>query len=153
MTEPAGSSRSAAGLGELTRKYREAALAGWSLVAAQFDVWRRSNGQLVSAGTMSPDEGDPARLPEARRVAAMVRLVAERGPLRPSCLVRSLAIARRLRSEGLPGGRVRVGVSLQDATKFAAHAWVEYAGEVIGDDPAQVSRFSSVEDLNVLSRP
>jgi hypothetical protein len=36
--------------------------------------------------------------------------------------------------------------------KFSAHAWVEYAGEVVGDDAARVQRFSSVDDLTVLSR-
>jgi hypothetical protein len=83
-------------------------------------------------------------------MAQAVHRVANHGPIRAQCLVRSLAIARWLRAEGIEGARVRVGVALKGG-QFVAHAWVEYAGQVVGDDDSVVSRFESVDDLNVVA--
>ncbi len=60
--------------------------------------------------------------------------VASRAP--GDCLIRSLALFRLLRSEGLAAEHV-IGVS---RVPFEAHAWVEYAGRALLDD--QVGRFT-----------
>ena len=53
-----------------------------------------------------------------------------------------------LNTAGIAGAQVRVGVQLTGG-RFRAHAWVEYAGEVVGDDPAAVARFVPMPDLRV----
>ena len=53
-----------------------------------------------------------------------------------------------LKAAGIAGAQVRVGVRLTDG-RFRAHAWVEYAGEVVGDDPATVARFIPMPDIRV----
>jgi hypothetical protein len=48
-----------------------------------------------------------------------------------------------LQSEGIEGAAIHIGV--RHATEqLEAHAWVEFAGEVIGDTRAYVSRFAEL---------
>ena len=53
-----------------------------------------------------------------------------------------------LDQEGIKGAQVRVGVQLSNG-QFRAHAWVEYRGEVVGDDPAMVAQYLPMADLAV----
>jgi hypothetical protein len=85
---------------------------------------------------------------DARRIALAVNRAATFGVFRPKCLVRSRALRKMLDAAGIAGAQVRVGVQLTDG-RFRAHAWVEYAGEVVGDDPAAVARFVPMPDIRV----
>jgi hypothetical protein len=52
-----------------------------------------------------------------------------------------MALRQLLTRDGIDEARVRVGVQVVGGT-FVAHAWVEYGGQVVGDDPASVSRYA-----------
>ena len=121
-----------------------------ALVAAQLDVWRREKGDLVDASSAASQNARPERKADAERIAVAVRRAATYGLVTPTCLVRSLAICRLLRSSGIPGGQIRVGVALRNGT-FVAHAWVEYAGTVIGDDDDVARRYTTLDELKVVA--
>ncbi len=61
----------------------------------------------------------------------MVGIASRYGFYRPNCLQRSLVLWWLLRIQGLESD-LRIGVRKQ-AGRFEAHAWVEYAGEVLND--------------------
>lgn len=67
------------------------------------------------------------------------------GPSRPLCLARSLAYRELLEREGIPGSWVRVGVRM-GPRGFEAHAWVEWMGQVVGENPAYVAAFAPLAD-------
>jgi hypothetical protein len=106
----------------------------------------RPVGQLVrpSDTTQTPSV-EPVVPPSARAraLAEAVDIVARRGLTRPQCLVRSLALCRLLERSGEPGSVLRVGVRRTD-TGFAAHAWVEVGGEVLGDEAWHVQTFAPI---------
>jgi hypothetical protein len=117
------------------------------LLAAQAIVRSRPVGELATstAGSTGPDR---ARLPEARRLALAIVRAANYGVIRPQCLVRSVALSRLLANHGIEGALVRVGVR-RTTGEFLAHAWVEYAGEVIGDADEHVGTFVPLTNLDV----
>jgi len=86
----------------------------------------------------------------ARELADAVRWTASHGLFRPFCLVQSLAIQDLLRSAGIGGSEIRVGVR-REGRALKAHAWVRWHGTVLGDDPAYVSGFTEVDDIGVLA--
>lgn len=125
-----------------------------ALLRAYRDVKTRPQGELVkpSGASGAGASASPERLDDVRRVVLGVSRASVYGVFSPTCLVRSLAICRRLEEEGIPGGEVKVGVARRNG-KFTAHAWVEYAGEVVGDDEGTVERYASFDDLKVSTRP
>ena len=138
------------------RKAPRLSIGDWGRVAIGFralqrairDVKDRPQGEFVTRADGSTTTADPGRLPEARAIALGVSRAAAYGPLHPTCLAQSLAIQRCLQDKGIEGGRIRVGVARQRG-KFVAHAWVEFAGEVIGDDRASVDRYEPFDDMHV----
>jgi hypothetical protein len=44
-----------------------------------------------------------------------------------------------------------VGVALENG-RFAAHAWVEFAGEVFGDYETHVRKFATLTDVSLHER-
>ena len=121
--------------------------AQWALLKAQSAVRSRPIGSLASPASDGRD-ADPARLPEARRLALAVVRAARFGVFRPQCLVRSVALSRMLEGRGIGGALVRVGVRRTDA-EFLAHAWVELAGETLGDADDHVGSFVPLTNLDV----
>ena len=99
----------------------------------------------VDAPALSMSEG---RIDDARRIALSVNRAAAFGVFRPRCLVKSRALRKMLDREGIRGARVRVGVQLSNG-QFRAHAWVEYEGHVVGDDPSLVAQFAPMPELEV----
>lgn len=63
---------------------------------------------------------------------------------RPTCLARSIVLARMLRQGGRDA-RVVIGVSRRGG--FAAHAWVEENGRAVGEDAGALGRFVALEAL------
>jgi hypothetical protein len=135
--------------------------AQWELVRASVAVRTRPTGQLVSpasapaAGgavrTTPGGAGPDARIDTARRLALAVARAAENGVLRPTCLVRSVALQRMLERRGLSGSRIHIGVRMHEG-EFLAHAWVEWSGEILGDSRWHVDRFSPLVDVGLASR-
>ena len=145
--------------GQRVRKLVELGPAGWAellraqgaLIAAQLRVWTRPRGRLIACGTPpSPEPGacdhDGERV--AERLALAVERAARYGVFRPLCLVRALALQRMLEARGIRSSRVRIGVRLRDG-RFAAHAWVEYGGRVLGDTSEHVGMFSELADAQM----
>ena len=130
------------------RDWGDLARAQLALVHAQREM------RSMPTGSMVRDEAEPAgkptgdRMDEARRIALAVSRAATFGLFRPKCLVKSRALRKLLDEAGIDGAQVKVGVQLLNG-KFFAHAWVEYAGQVVGDDPAAVARFVPMPGIQV----
>ena len=124
------------------RQWRDLARAQWSLIVAQLRLRTRAKGALVERWTVDAERpaADIRQLQRAQEIGDAVRRVGLYGVTRPQCLARSLAICELLQAERIPGAIIRIGVRPQD-TRLDAHAWVEYAGEIIGDSRAHVRRF------------
>jgi hypothetical protein len=88
------------------------------------------------------------RFADALRIALAVHRAADFGLFRPRCLAKSMALRRMLNAAGIEGAQVRVGVQLTQG-RFVAHAWVEYAGQVVGDDPVAVARYAPLTGIQV----
>jgi hypothetical protein len=79
----------------------------------------------------------------ARSTAKIVAIAAHRGPIRASCLRRSLLLWWLLRGEGIETV-LRVGVNREGGT-LRAHAWVEHAGRPLNDADDVALRFPAFE--------
>jgi hypothetical protein len=88
------------------------------------------------------------RVDDARRIALAVTRAAEFGLFRPRCLVKSRALRKMLDEAGVQGAQVRVGVQLSHG-RFLAHAWVEYGGQVVGDDSTVVAQYVPMTGIQV----
>ena len=77
----------------------------------------------------------------ARQRLAITR-VEVYAPLAGNCLSRSLTLWWLLRRHGVAAD-VRLGVNLAEG--FAAHAWVEWQGQVLNDTPDVSSRYQPLE--------
>jgi len=119
-----------------------------ALLRAQRDMRSLPTGGMVRDDPVDVAVPGTNQVEDARRIALAVNRVAAFGVFRPKCLVRSRALRKMLDAAGIAGAQVRVGVQLTDG-RFRAHAWVEYAGEVVGDDPAAVARFVPMPDIRV----
>lgn len=121
------------------------------LLAAQLLVWSRPVGRLVDArerGGPSAPTGDSTA---AARAALAIGRAAENGVFRPKCLVRAVALNRLLEKRAIPGSRIRVGVR-RGSGGFAAHAWVEYDGEVLDDLPEHIGSFTELTEIALRPR-
>src|SRR5262249_18508978 len=128
------------GLPHLTwREVVDLGAAQFALVSAQWSLWRRPVGHLI---TTPPAREANARarprphelqlaMPPARAIAGASRY----GIFRPQCLVRAMALHQMLERHGVPGSTIRIGVRQTDG-EFVAHAWVERDGVVLGDTAA-----------------
>ncbi len=121
--------------------------AQWALLAARGIVRNRPIGSLATPTVGNPP-ADPARLPEARRLALAIVRAARFGVFRPQCLVRSVALSQMLADRRISGALVRVGVRRKNG-EFSAHAWVELAGETLGDADDHVGSFVPMTNLDV----
>lgn len=126
------------------------------LVAAQLALLRaRARLKREPIGTLTTRDLSANALPvgnpeRARALASAVTTAADHGLFRPLCLVRALALQDLLVRNGIAGGDIRVGVRTRDGA-FAAHAWVKWGNEILGDDPSHVATFSEVDDIRVLA--
>ena len=124
-----------------------------ALLTAWVRVAVRPRGQLVGtpgvAHSIAPFATDSEARDSARRLARAVTRAASFGVFRPQCLVRAVALKELLDARGLVGSRVQIGVRSHQGA-FAAHAWVEYGTEILGDRPEHVRSFAPLPDLTVL---
>lgn len=134
--------------GSLVSPAAAAALAGSRLDVPAPIAPAPAGRSTEEAATRDSDHRDAGQQERARRIAISVRRAARYGILRPSCLVRAIALRRLLDAEGIEGASVRVGVRRVDG-EFSAHAWVTYGGRVIGEPQAFVERFNELTDIEV----
>lgn len=130
------------------RDWTDLVRAQLALVRAQREMRSVPIGELVRDEIAPTDPSAADRFEDARRIALAINRAAEFGMFRPKCLVRSRALRLLLDKAGVVGAQVRVGVQLSQG-RFLAHAWVEYGGQVVGDDPAYVARFNPMTGLQV----
>ena len=119
-----------------------------ALVRAQREMRSLPTGEMVREEPVDVSVPSRARIEDARRIALAVNRAATFGLFRPKCLVKSRALRKLLDADGVEGAYVRVGVQLSNG-RFRAHAWVEYGGEVVGDDPAVVAKFAPISGVRV----
>ncbi len=127
------------------REFRDLLVAQVALWRAQWTIKRRPTGGLMDQwntpiGSEGGASANAEHLARAHEIGDAVRRVALYGITRPQCLARSIAISSMLEGEGIRGAIVRIGVRA-DHAKIAAHAWVEFAGEIVGDSRAHVRGF------------
>jgi hypothetical protein len=128
------------------------------LLVSQTIVATRRTGQLVSRAALDPF-GDsisstaaaPATPvdPRPEQLALAVMRAAENGVFRPLCLVRSVALKRLLDRHGYAGSMVKIGVRMSRG-RFAAHAWVAYNDQILGDQEWHVKSFAELDEVNVM---
>lgn len=99
----------------------------------------------AAVGGADPEEGLLAR---AEAIALAVGRISRLGLARPLCLARSLALHHMLERRGIGGSEVRVGVK-GGRGDLEAHAWVEWRGHVLGDEPENVGTFLPMDALVV----
>lgn len=130
--------------------WRALAKAQVALLRAERDLRRRPTGEFVrDVVVQPPSSGRVAdRHAEIRELAKALNRAATFGLFRPKCLVRSMGLRRMIDDAGISGATVRVGVQVLRG-RFIAHAWVEYDGEVMGDDPALVARYVPLSGIQV----
>jgi len=93
---------------------------------------------------LNSPETDPQLL-EAYRLAQLVE-IASHNPIYPvNCLPKSLTLCWLLRQRGIPA-KLQIGVSIESKA-FRAHAWVEYAGQIINDRPNINTDFSPFPNI------
>ena len=132
------------------REIADLFFAQWFLLAALLTVRRRPRGGLLRPLRQAPPT-DGARDDERLvRLAVAVDRVARFGLFRPTCLVRAVALERQIRRANAGPAVVRVGV-LPTAGELFAHAWIEIDGQVIGDEPWHVRRFTPLHDFSALA--
>jgi hypothetical protein len=126
------------------------------LLVAQIIVATRRTGELVSRAPLDPF-GDssaptaPAEIVDPRpgQLALAIGRAAENGVFRPLCLVRAVALKRLLDRHGFQGSVVKIGVRMTRG-RFAAHAWVAYADQILGDQEWHVKSFAELDEIRVM---
>ena len=76
----------------------------------------------------------------ARRVSDAVDAGLGLLPMAPTCLRRSLTLARELDRLGLSGA-VHLGVRDVDG-RIEAHAWVQVGADILNDEPALIASYA-----------
>jgi hypothetical protein len=133
------------------REFGELLVAQAFLVGALWTVRRRPKGALLRPVDSGPDLGTSKAEDRLARLVAAVDRAARYGLFRPTCLVRAVALERMIVRAGVGPAVVRVGV-LNGGNAFMAHAWIELAGRVVGDEPSRVAQFTPLHDFSALSR-
>jgi hypothetical protein len=139
------------------REWLDLAEAQIELLVAQIIVATRRTGQLVSRAPLDPfGDGDapsapalPNADPRPEQLALAIGRAAEHGVFRPLCLVRAVALKRVLDRHGYSGGIVKIGVRMSRG-RFAAHAWVAYGSQILGDQEWHVKSFSELDEISVM---
>jgi len=88
-----------------------------------------------------PERGHPARLVRGHLVRPVraINRAANYGPFNANCLQRSLALWWMLRRQGISSD-LKIGARI-NGQQCEAHAWVEYAGEVLNDSEDVAEHF------------
>ena len=63
--------------------------------------------------------------------------------------MRAVALKRMLDRHGYDGGIVKIGVRMNRG-RFAAHAWVAYGTQILGDQEWHVKSFAELDEISVM---
>ncbi len=135
------------------RALLDLAAAQAALLAAEWRMRTKPIGSLTTrdgAASISTQASAHDRQ-RALDIATAVRRAADFGLFRPFCLVRAMALRALLERADIHGSEIRIGVRRRDGV-FAAHAWIRWNNEILGDLPAHVATFTEVDDIRVLGR-
>ena len=119
---------------------------GLLLLGVRLHLKLRGFGPSVAlARRLGRSRSKSADAPRAlvERTAGAVAMAAAFFPGRAICLEQSLALYVLLRRRGVAAD-LRLGVH---PFPFAAHAWVEVAGEPVNEDPEAVAKFLPMPEL------
>lgn len=135
-------------------EWTAAARAQWYLVRARLALLLKPKGRLLAAVSplAAPATPSPEAMVRARQLALAVDRAAEHGLFRPTCLVRTIALERYLKREGVAGAVVRIGARQRNG-RPEMHAWMEIGGTVLGDQPDAISTFTPLHDFTAARRP
>ena len=139
------------------REWVDIAEAQFELLVSKTIVATRRTGQLVFRAPLDPfgDTVAPATSPASNvdprpeQLALAVGRAAESGVFRPLCLVRAVALKRLLDRHGFDGSIVKIGVRMSRG-RFAAHAWVAYNDQILGDQEWHVQSFAELDEVSVM---
>jgi len=138
------------------RDWLDIAEAQIELLVAKIIVATRRTGELVSRAPLDPFGDDSTPLapsanvdPRPEQLALAVGRAAENGVFRPLCLVRAVALKRLLDRHGFDGSVVKIGVRMSHG-RFAAHAWVAYGDQILGDQEWHVKSFAELDEISVM---
>jgi hypothetical protein len=139
------------------RDWLDIAEAQVELLVAKIIVATRRTGELVSRAPLDPfgDLSAPSAPaaddldPRPEQLALAVGRAAENGVFRPLCLVRAVALKRILDRHGFEGSIVKIGVRMSRG-RFAAHAWVAYGDQILGDQEWHVKSFAELDEISVM---
>ncbi len=130
-------------------------LAQWQLLRARLAILVTRRGRLLETAALATAvanaPSDAESLARARKISLAVDRAADYGLFRPTCLVRSIALDRMLRQEGVSGGVVRIGARSR-AGRTEMHAWIEVGGAVVGERPDHIGTFTPLHDFTVVGR-
>ena len=139
-----------------TRDWLDIAEAQLELLVAKIIVATRRTGELVSRAPLDPfGDSTPSVAPAANldprpeQLALAIGRAAENGVFRPLCLVRAVALKRLLDRHGFEGSIVKIGVRMSRG-RFAAHAWVAYGDQILGDQEWHVKSFAELDEISVV---
>jgi hypothetical protein len=138
------------------RDWLDIAEAQFELLVAKIIVATRRTGELVSRAPLDPfgDSAAPGAPvanvdPRPEQLALAIGRAAENGVFRPLCLVRAVALKRLLDRHGFDGSIVKIGVRMSHG-RFAAHAWVAYGDQILGDQEWHVKSFAELDEVSVM---
>ena len=119
------------------------ARAGWMMFVRKqrLDRWIGTKPSDFSSGHLS-EHG----LPIERRRAWWIEVAAARPRPWAMCLQRSLALCLWMQQQGYDP-KIRIGVR-RDNPSLDAHAWVEYAGVILNDDPNLGQLYAAMRSRN-----
>jgi len=131
------------------RELRDVAEAQLALLNAQTRRRVLPPGKFVDFGhsEIAPDVSAEDKAVSLRLARAIDR-ASRFGVFHPLCLARAVALSSMLDSHGIDGHRIRIGVRNRDGV-FSAHAWVELAGEVIGDYSTAIEAYVPLTEVRV----
>jgi Transglutaminase-like superfamily len=112
----------------------------WMAIA---QIERRSAINVARKAT-NVDRQREARI---RQCVRLVDIAARRGPIKGSCLVRSIVLKRALAQIGVKS-ELRIGVDKSRDREFAAHAWLELNGQPINDRADVHEHFAAFENAS-----
>jgi len=116
---------------------------GLGLRLLPFETVRRLLGHVARGPQAVLGGGDQASIPRVTWAVA----VASRYVPAVTCLIQALTTQVLLNRRGLAAD-LRIGVTRDHAGTFAAHAWVEYQGNIVIGGAAARSRYTALPPLD-----
>jgi hypothetical protein len=116
---------------------------GLALRVMSLRRWRSVLLRLTPVDAASWEAHPESLLDQANQTARIVRVAASRGPYRVNCLQQSLTLWWLLRRQKIESN-IRFGARRDDG-KFEAHAWVEFRGFALNEDPGIHHSFTPFE--------